>query len=436
MSYIEIAKRYEGYIKAQRAHFHENPEVSNQEFETLKHIKGELSKIGIEYVEVENGGILAKIVGDIPSGRAVALRADIDALPIDEPENNPIGKRPLRSKNKGIMHACGHDGHAAMLLGAIKVLLEKKAEISGTVYFCFERGEELTDNVDYIFKYIEDNKIHIDSAFAFHTHSLSDAGHISINDGGMMAGFFWYNVEIEGTGGHGSRPDQANNPIAAFLAIGSAIDAMRMTKIDPFSPLTHSIGAVNSGTAHNIIPQTLTFTGTARFFDIVGVGKVFKKEFMHIVDSICKAYNCTYKYNILHGPTFPVVNNAELAAFARGIFAEEIGSENVGNIEPWMASESFGRFVAQYPGVFALLGMRDESKGVGAPHHNPNFEFNDDILVTGTACAAKYAVEFLKSEIETSDNKFKGGFKALLLELENYERLDELGYEYDKQNVK
>ncbi len=432
MTFLDIAKKHEDYIIAQRRHFHENPEVSGKEFETVKHIMAELDKMGVEYVEIEDGGILAKIVGDESSGRAVALRGDIDALPVNEPDNNLTQKRSCKSKKEGVMHACGHDGHTAMLLGAIKVLLEKKDEIKGTVYFCFERGEEGTGNIKHVFKYLDDNKIHIDTCFAFHLHALSEAGRVSINDGGMMAGSFWYGIEIEGTGGHGSRPDQANSPIAAFVALYNAIDAMRMTKIGPFTPLAHSVGAINAGSAPNIIPQTLHFTGTARFFDRDGAGKTFKEEFMHLVDSICKTYKCTYKYTLLGGPTYPVVNDAELAGFARGIFADEIGAENVGTIEPWMGSESFGRFIAQYPGVFALLGMKDDAKGIGAAHHNPEFDLNEDVLATGSACAARYAVDFLKSSYDTSSRKVKGGYRGLLLELEDYKTLDELGYEYTK----
>ena len=188
MKNIEIAKRYQDYMIEKRRYFHENPEMTGKELKTIEYLSAELTALGIEHVVIENGGILATIKGG-KDGRAVLLRADVDGLPVLEtPDNLKPGMRTCVSKNPGVMHACGHDGHMAMLLGAAKILLDKKDEIAGTVYLCFERGEEASGNVEYIFPYIEKNNIQIDTVYGTHLLATAPSGYLAINDGGMMAG--------------------------------------------------------------------------------------------------------------------------------------------------------------------------------------------------------------------------------------------------------
>lgn len=399
MKNLEIAKKYEDYIISMRRYFHENPELSDKEVNTIKTIASELDKMGIEYVIVEKGGILAKITGPKDNGKSVLLRADCDALPVQEtPDNLKPGMRTCVSKNPGVMHACGHDVHTAMLLGAAKVLLEKKDEIEGTIYLCFERGEEITGNVEYIFAYIEKNNIKIDSVYGIHLYADAPSGYMGINDAGTMAGSMGFMIEIEGKGGHGSRPDQSNNPIDCFVAIYNRLEALRLTKVDPFKACAYSVGMLNSGIQGNVIPQKLTFAGTVRTFDSEEVGMVMYNEIKKAVDGICAAYDCKPTYLTYGLPGFGVVNDADCAKFARKVISEELGSENVGPIDPWMASESFARYLAQWPGVFALLGIKNEEKGTGAAHHNQAFDIDEDVLVKGSAGAATYAIEYLKAD--------------------------------------
>ena len=382
---------------------------------TIEKIAQELDTIGVDYVVVENGGILAKIVGDNAGDKSVLLRADVDALPVKEtPDNLKPGKRTCISKTEGVMHACGHDGHTAMLLGAAKVLMQNKDQIEGTVYLCFERGEEATGNVIHIFQYIHDNNIKIDSVWGIHLLSTLESGKMGINDTNMMAGAMGFSITIEGQGGHGSRPDQSINPIDAFAAIYQGMLGLRLQKVDPYKTLTYSVGTLNSGVVGNVIPQTLTFGGTMRTFDRDGAGMDFYREFKHLIEKTCEAYKCTPTFNAYTMPGFPVINDAECAQFARKVLADELGEDCICQPEPWMASESFSRYLMQWPGVFAFLGMENEEKGVGAAHHNQAFDIDESVLVKGTAGAVKYAIEFLKSDIDTSDRKFPGGFPALV----------------------
>lgn len=399
MKNIEIAAKHEDYIINMRRYFHENPELSDHEHNTVKTIAAELDSMGIDYVIVENGGILATIKGATDNGKAVLLRADIDALPVQEtPDNLKVGGRTCISKVDGVMHACGHDGHIAMLLGAAKILSEKKSELEGTVYLCFERGEEAVGNVGYIFAYIEKQGIKIDTVYGTHLLATAPSGYMVINDTNMMAGAMAFDITIDGRGGHGSRPDQAVNPIDAFWAIYGGMLSLRVQKIDPYKTLTYSVGKVSAGNAGNIIPQTANFSGSMRTFDQEGAGMTFYNELRNLIDRTCEAYGCRPIYNFYTKPGLPIVNDPELAQFARKVIGAEIGTDIVGEGEPWMASDSYSQYLKQWPGVYAFLGMENVEKGIGAAHHNQAFDVDESVLKLGSAAAATYAIEYLRTD--------------------------------------
>ena len=423
MKNIDIAKKYQDYMVGVRRHMHENPELSGQEYETVKFIMAELDKMGIEYTEVENGGVLAYIRGPKDNGKTVLLRADCDALPVLEKENLN-GTRCVWSKNEGLMHACGHDAHTAALLGAAKVLLEKKEEIEGTVILCFERGEEMAGSVKYIFAYMEKNGINVDSCFGMHTQLPLETGKVAVNDTNALAGAFAFDITIEGAGGHGSRPDQAENPIDCFLAIYMRMQSLRLTKVNPFTPATYSIGKLNSGIQRNVIPQTLNFAGTMRYYDDESV-EVFRKELKELVEKTCEAYHCKATFNDFGPPGYATVNDPECASFARKVFAEDIGEENVTQVEPLMGSESYSQYLKIWPGCFGFLGVHNPEKGTGAANHNERFDIDEDALQTGAACYATYALEFLKSDFVTTHNK-KYSYSQCLKMLGKEEELKEL----------
>lgn len=409
MDIVDLIKKQEDYIISMRRFFHENPELSGEEINTVKKICSELDSMGIEYVKIEKGGVLGKITGG-NSDKAVLLRADVDALKIEENSDNLIKNgRTCISKNKGVMHACGHDGHTAMLLGAAKALSQIKDEINGTIYLCFECGEELIGYARYILKYIEDNDIKIDTVFGMHLYSALETGKVLINDSSVMAGNITFDVEIIGKGGHGSRPDQAISPIDCFASVHQKLLAFKND--ERFKNCTYSVGQVNAGTAKNIIPETLSFSGTMRTFDMEQEGDKFFEEFINMLEKTTKEHGCKTEYNMPVISNLPLINDSVFAFFARESINKKLGKNFTETGEPWMATESFSNYTYQWPGVFALVGIKNDKKGTGAAHHNGQFDIDEDVLVNGSAMHVIYALEYLKSSLQGAR---KMTYRALL----------------------
>ena len=393
---MTLARQNQDWVVAIRRHIHENPELSGKEDNTIRYISDILKSLGVAHFEIENGGILATIKGpaEKDKGRNVFLRADCDALPVQEQENLN-GTRKVWSKVPGVMHACGHDAHTAMLLGAAKVLQEKCEELEGTVYLCFERGEEST-NAKYILAYMERHEYRVDSCFAIHVYPDVRTGVIAVNDTAALGGIGVFFIDIEGKGGHGSRPDMADSPIDCFTAIYQRLQTLRLTKIRPFSPLSYSVGTLQAGTRPNIIPQSLSFTGTVRYYDDDSV-QTFYSELRHIVETVCAAYHCTPHLKNLSTYLPATINDPSYASFARDTFAQNIGAENVVQVTPETGSDSFGQYLKQWPGCYAFLGVKNPQKGSGASLHNSQFDLDEDALALGTACHVMYVQSFLSS---------------------------------------
>ena len=422
----ELAQEVNSYVVEMRRYFHTHPELSNQEEATIARIKQELDGMGIPYIEVPKGGLLATIEGvDAGKGKTVMLRADMDALPVQEQAKNLSQDRVCCSENDGVMHACGHDGHMAMLLGAAKILVANRDAIHGKIILFFERSEEIGPGHSYMFAYMDQHGIKTDTVYGIHLYNALEAGKVAINTGNTMSTAIGFNVTIHGTGGHGSRPDQANSPIDCFVAIYNALEACRLTKFTPFEPLALSVGALQSGAQANVIPNDLTFSGTARLFNRELVGMPFVEYFRKMVEGIAAAYGCTVTINSLTNPGYPVYNDPESAEFARKVIGAELPEGTICQVEPWMASESFSMLQKWATGVFALVGINNPEKGTGALHHNEYFDIDEDVLKLGVTGAVTYALNFLESDIDTSGRQWKCSIRELLAERTDPEVLDE-----------
>ena len=417
MKLYELAKEVDSYVVEMRRYFHEHPELSNQEEKTVERIAQELDGMGISYDIVPKGGIIAVLDGADPGkGKTVLLRADIDALPVQETEKNLARERVCRSGVPGVMHACGHDGHTAMLLGVARILAAHREAIHGRIILFFERGEENGGGQPYMLAWMDEHGLTADTVWGIHLYAMLESGKVGIITGGTMSAVFAFNVTIHGKGGHGSRPDQAISPIDCFVAIYNALQAARLTKVTPFEPLTMSMGLVHAGSVGNVIPNDLTFGGTARLFNRDLAGIPYKEAFCKFVDGIAAAYGCTVTYNNIIEPSYSVYNDAECAEFARKVIGEELGADVICQPEPWMASESFSSLQKLWPGVFARVGVQNEEKGTGAAHHNEFFDLDEDVFKLGVTGALSYALNFLDSDVDTTPRKWPGTVREMFLD--------------------
>ena len=268
MNFKDMAEQNETWIIEQRRYFHAHPELSFEEKNTTQAIGKRLEEMGLTpHFYPDYNGLWAMIEGgkSTPDSKTVALRADIDALPIKEDPVNMAKDRVCLSKNEGVMHACGHDGHMAMLLTEAKILSQHKEGWEGKVVLMFEEAEEMGERgIAPLLRYIRDHHIHVDTCFGTHVMWNLPAGKVGILYGTAMAGAYFFRIRLHGKSGHGSRPDMAVSPIECFVSIASELRSYRMRMTAPTDSFTYSFGSVQAGHEPNIIPAVLEFAGTAR----------------------------------------------------------------------------------------------------------------------------------------------------------------------------
>lgn len=396
---LKYAEVVEDYVIGIRRDLHEHPEVSGEEDRTIRLVTSELEGMGLSSEVIHNGGVLSIIEGKNP-GKTLVLRADMDALPMTENNNNLKGEKTVVSKNDEAAHMCGHDGHTAMLLGAAKILSENKDRLNGRIILAFEQGEENGRGIVGILSRILE--IGADGVWGIHLKSDIPSGKISVDPGPRMAGAFMFDVRIDGSGGHGSRPDLASTPVDVFTDFYNHLKSSRMNSLDPFKAITFSIGSVNGGSNHNVIPESLNFKGTYRFLHY-DQGVKAEKEFKDKLDKIAALHDCTYEYIIPpKAMNLSVYNQEDCAAIASEAVKNSIGGECLYHYPAWMASEPFALYQKYLPGVFAFLGIENEEKGTGADHHNSKFDIDEDVLKLGVASTVQYALYFLDIDKEIS----------------------------------
>lgn len=395
MDILQQAKDTFDYMVQHRRHIHRHPELTGKEDQTVAYILEQLKTLNIPTIEVENGGVLGFIKGQ-KSGKRVVLRADIDALPVQEPENNLKGPRVCVSENPGVMHACGHDSHTAMLLGAAKILSENKEVITGEVMLVFERGEEGGGNLRFIMEYLEEHHITFDGAWALHVFQDMPTGMLGIRPGGVMAGAIALRYKIIGRGGHGSRPDLSINPIDCMLALLDEIYKAPMKFTHPFEPVTFSIAKIQSGHVHNVIPDVAEFAGSIRFFHTEKTAKPLVAYLHEMTETFAKLYRCEIEYTIKVGR--PTINDPTATQIARNAVAEVLGAEWITEGEPAMGSESFPAFANYAPSFYGKLGITNPEVGSGAEIHNQFFDIDEKAMIHGAAATVAFALAFLNHE--------------------------------------
>ena len=386
---LKMAKGMESRVIAWRRELHRLAEPGGQEVRTGALVESQAKRLGLELLGAGAPNRIAVLDTGRP-GRTVLLRADMDALPVLEHPENLAGKRQVISENPGCSHACGHDAHTAMLLGAMELLTGLREELSGIILFCFESDEENGSGWPILLPVLEG--LNIDRCFAIHVLSSLEAGKLSIQPGGRMSGMVAVDAEFVGRGGHGSRPDLSVNPVFAAAAALSNLAVASANRINPGETLTLGITAIQGGSVFNVIPDRARVLGTMRYFKRE-IGQIALDMQRSVFDHTAAMYGCTVEYaprNRIY--LEPVVNDPDCAAMAR----QNLPAGWLCDCEPWYASETFSVCMNRWPGALAFLGIKNDALGSGAEHHNERFDVDESVLWRGAACYAGFAVEAMK----------------------------------------
>ena len=377
-----LAKQYAPETIDIRRHLHAHPELSFKEFETSAFVQEKLKSLGIPFEIRATTGVIGIIKGKNPDKRVIALRADMDALPIKE--ENSI---PYKSQNEGVMHACGHDAHTSILLGASKILQELQNEWEGTVKLIFQPGEERNPGGASLL--VKEGVLHNpqpQAIFGLHVHPGLETGKFSFRSGPSMASADEIYITIRGKGGHASTPQLTVDTILVASHIVIALQQVISRNKSPFSPSVLTISSVQGGHTTNVIPSEVKMMGTFRAMD-----ETWRFQAHKLIHQICKgiAQAMGAEIDITIDVGYPVVNNDEiLYPLARKKAEEFIGKENVQETEVRMGSEDFGYYTQEIPGCFYRLGVMNAAKGITSGVHTPTFNIDESAIEKGMGMMA------------------------------------------------
>ncbi len=378
-------------VVADRRHFHQHPELGFQEFETSKLVAERLKSLGVEDIRtgIAVTGVTGLIRGTKPGpGKVVLLRADMDALPIHE-QNDVDYKSTIAGK----MHACGHDAHTACLLGVARLLMDRRDQFSGTVKVLFQPAEEggggalvmINEGV------LEDPKV--DAAFGLHVDQGSPLGIISLRPGPALAAADRFTAVIKGKGGHGAHPHETIDPIVVGSHVVVALQTIVSREVDPTEPAVVTVGALISGEAPNVIPNSAELRGTLRSFNPdVRVQLATRVE--EITRGVADALRAEVEFSYV--PGYPAtVNDPEMTTLVREVAEEVVGAENVFEAPRQMGAEDFSYFLERVPGAFFFVGSQNEERGLVWGHHHPRFDLDEDMMIFGMETMVKTVLRYL-----------------------------------------
>ena len=380
-------------VVTDRRHLHEHPEVAFQEFETAEFVRQRLESLGVEDIRtgIATTGVTGLIRGtEEGPQRCILVRADMDALPIHE-ENDV----EYRSRHDGVMHACGHDAHTAILLGVARLLMERRDAFSGTVKLLFQPAEEqppggaiamIAEGV------LEDPPV--DAVIGLHVSSAEPAGRVVVGGGPAMAGGDLFEVTVKGTGGHAASPELAVDPVVIGAHIITALQTLVSRETDPMATVVVSAGVFRAGDAFNVIPDTASFGGTVRAFDPELLERT-NRRIGELASGIAQAMGGSAETRIMRGYP-PTVNDHAMSRLVRRAAIEAVGEENVGTIEPAMGGEDFSHFLRAKPGTFFFVGSRNEDRGITFAHHHPRFDIDEEALAAGMKAMTSSVLRYLK----------------------------------------
>jgi amidohydrolase len=386
---LEQAQALRDQLVAWRRTIHMHPELGFQEQGTARLVADALADMGLE---VQTGVGKTGVVGYLGEGRPViGIRADMDALPIQE-ENDV----PYASQTPGVMHACGHDGHTAMLLGVAQLLTQMPDRPPGQIRFLFQPSEERSDaeNKSGGLRMVEEGALDgVDAVIALHVASEEPAGKVQIGAGYVTAAEDSFFITLTGTGGHGAYPHQGIDPTFILAQVINAIHGIRARRIDPTKPATISIGSIHAGSVTNVIPSKVEISGTIRTYDEETRARI-KTELANALQ-VARALGGDFKLELKSG--YPATyNDPAVADLIRQTAAEMLGAEGLLPAEPGMGAEDFSYMAQKAPGAMFMLGAKFDDKN--RAHHTPIFDISEDALPVGTAMLAEVACRLLRQK--------------------------------------
>lgn len=398
MDIRKLAEKNRDYIIERRRYYHQNPELSLNEYDTTASIRADLEAMaveaGVEDLEIQTfedyPGLTALLDTGKP-GKTILLRADIDALPIQE-----CTGLSFASQNPGVMHACGHDTHIAMLLGAAKILMEPAVlrTLCGKVKFIFQSGEETARGSKY---YIDHGILDdVDAVFGLHTWGTLEAPYLCVDGGRRMASTDNFTIKIKGLKAHGAAPHLGHDAIVAASAVVMALQSFVSRENDPLNPLVLTVGKFHGGNMYNTICADTELEGTIRTFSNELRDKL-KEELTSIVSNTAAAYGCTAEIEIRHMHPAVINDHRELNEIARNAALKLYGEEGIRSMESLMSGEDFSMYMEKVPGFFGFVGAFNEAKGLVHSNHHEQFTADEDALERGSALTAQFAADFLCS---------------------------------------
>lgn len=386
--YELLEQHYEEIVDIRR-HLHQHPELSFEEVETPKYIAAYHSKLGHEVrIGVGGRGVVATLKGGRP-GKTVALRADFDALPIQE-ENDV----PYKSKVDGVMHACGHDGHTATLLVLAKVLNQLKDELEGNIVFIHQHAEELAPGG--AIAMIEDGCLDgVDVIFGTHIWATSPVGVIGYRSGPALAAADRFHIQIQGKGGHGAQPHLTKDSIVIASQLVVNLQQIVSRRVDPIDSAVLSVGSFEAKNAFNVIADTVQLTGTVRTFR-EEVRVIIENEIKRITEGTCLAADANFTYQFVRG--YPAtVNHKEETEFVANLATTVPGVNKTVEMELQMGGEDFSYYLEKVPGTFFITGAQIAEREVTYPHHHPKFDIDEKGLLVAANVLGASTLTYLKN---------------------------------------
>ena len=382
---VKMAKDLSDYIIKMRRDFHMYPELGYEEERTSGIVVDELNKLGYTIYRGAKTGVIGVLKG---GDSVVALRADMDALPIQE--KNDI---PYKSRVPNKMHACGHDAHTAMLLGAAHIISKYSEEIPGTVKLIFQPAEEHGMGAKKIVEegFVDD----VDAIFGIHVWSDLESGVIGIREGPFLASSDSFKIMLKGLGGHGASPHLSKDPIVVAVDLINAYQKIISREVNPLEPAVLSVTSIHAGSTYNVIPEDAEMLGTIRTFNM-DVRNLIVERMKEITLKYSEAMRCNASIEFAEDYLPPTINNSELAEFARDAL-RDLGKITVP--EPTMGAEDFACYMEKTKGLFIALGIYNEEKGITYNHHHPKFNVDEDILWMGSAIHSILAYKYLKMKV-------------------------------------